>query len=402
MVLASRRQRQPTLRQGIVPDAVAMLDLLHDVGHKVATVPQLEQLAGTVTQMAQQSLGASASSLLLLDDNGQELLFEVARGESVEPLKQVRLQTGSGIAGWVARHGKPLIVNDVRHDSRFDHSADNITGFVTRSVVCVPLIVNRRTIGVLEVLNKADGTDFVKRDVDALVSVGSTVALAIENIRLQQVVLDSYRATIKALAATIDAKDPYTRGHSERVTRYAMLGASELSLSPDDESCLEYASVLHDIGKIGITDRILTKPGSLTVDEWGVMRTHAVIGADILKGIPFLEKARMLILHHHERYDGRGYPSRLKGDAIPLGARIIAVADAFDTMTTDRSYRAAQSVEYAFDELTRCSGAQFCPVAVNGFIRGYRARVLPAGSMVRGESGGPPISVRPNGLVVVQ
>ncbi|MFC1981231.1 HD-GYP domain-containing protein [Chloroflexota bacterium] len=201
--------------------------------------------------------------------------------------------------------------------------------------------------------------------------MASTAAISIENVRLNQTILDAYKSTIKALAAAIDAEDPYTRGHSQRVTEYSLLGANSLSFSKDDLENIEYAGILHDIGKIGIADTILTKPGALNPREMELVRRHPVIGANMLKEVAFLQKARRLVLRHHERYDGKGYPDGLKGEVIPIGARLLAVADAFDTMTTDRPYLTAVSIDYAISELRRFSGTQFCPTAVKAFISGF-------------------------------
>ena len=348
------------------------LNLLHNVGKKVASVSQLARLVERVTKMTQHALNASASSVLLLDDEEQELLFEVAEGQAGKQLKRVRLSAQSGIAGWVARHGKPLVVNDVAKDPRFNRNVDETTGFVTKSIICAPLVVHRKIIGVIEVLNKLNGGNFSGQDLEALVSVASTAAMSIENVRLHQAVLDAYKGTIKALAAAIDAKDNYTRGHSQRVTEYALLGANSFSFSKEEREVLEYAGILHDIGKIGIPDSLLTKPGALTTEEKDTLSMHPLIGANMLKEIHFLEKASKLILHHHERYDGKGYPDGLKGEAIPLGARLLAVADAFDAMTSERSYRSALSIDYAISELYRFSGKQFCPVAVDAVISGFQ------------------------------
>jgi response regulator RpfG family c-di-GMP phosphodiesterase len=353
------------------PDANAMLELLCEVGKKVGSVPRIEKLVENITQMTQQTLKAAASSILLFDDGREELLFEVAEGKAGKALKQISLSPQSGIAGWVARYGKPLIVNDVTTDQRFERSIDEITGFVTRSILCVPLAVHRRVIGVIEVLNKLDGSDFNAQDLETLTSVASTAAMAIENTKLNQTILEAYKGTIKALAAAIDAKDHYTRGHSQRVMEYALLGGTSLSFSQEESEVLEYASTLHDIGKIGIADSILSKPAPLTYQEWKMIIRHPQIGADILNDVTFLEEARKLILHHHEMYDGNGYPAGLKYDEIPMGARLLAVADAFDTMTTDRAYRASLGIDHAIEELYRCSGTQFCPVAVKAFVSGY-------------------------------
>ena len=347
------------------------MDLLTEIGRKVGSVSELSQLVEQITQMTQHTIKASASSVLLLDVEKQELFFYVAEGKAGKALKQVRLSTQSGIAGWVARHGKPLIVNDVTKDERFDKGADEATGFTTGSIMCVPLVIQRRTIGVIEVLNKLDGSDFNEQDLEILVSVGSTAAMAIENTKLHQSVVDGYKSTIRALAAAIDAKDPYTRGHSQRVTEYALWGGVSIPMSQGELGLLEYAGILHDIGKIGMPDSILRKPGRLTPQEWDMVRRHPVIGANIINDIPFLEQARKLVLHHHEKYDGTGYPDGLVGNDIPIGARLLAVGDSFDSMTSDRSYRAALSANRALNELHKCSGTQFCSVAVEAFVSGF-------------------------------
>ena len=371
-----QHESQPTIQE-----VDAMLGLLCEVGKKVGSVSKLSRLVKQVTRITQHTLNATASSVLLFDNEGQELHFEIAEGKSEVKLKQLKLSTKSSIAGWVARHKKPLIINDVMRDQRFDKSIDERTGFNTKSVICAPLMVHRKIIGVIEVLNKADGSDFNEQDLETLTSVASTAAMAIENTRLHQSVLDAYKSTIVALAAAIDAKDHYTRGHSQRVMEYTLMGATFLSLSKEELEILEYASILHDIGKIGITDNILRKPAGLTEEEWEIMRQHPRIGAEILEGIPFLGKAREIILRHHERYDGRGYPDGLKQEDIPIGARLLAIADAFDTMTTDRAYRARLGVDAAMRELYTCSGTQFCPVAVDAFYAGYHENYKEPGTV---------------------
>ncbi|MBN1177043.1 MAG: HD domain-containing protein [Dehalococcoidales bacterium] len=350
----------------------ARLDLIYEVSKKVGSVPRMAQMLEQVIKMTQKTLNASAASILLFRDNDQELYFEVASGPVGKALRQVKLNTQYGIAGQVARTGEPLIVNDVTRSENFHKMIDDYTGFSTRSLVCAPLAVHRKILGVVEVLNKLDGSQFEDQDLDAVISVANTAAMAIENTKLHQTVLDAYKGTIKTLAAAIDAKDPYTRGHSQRVMEYALIAGANLSLSSEEMETLEYASILHDVGKISVDSVILNKPGSLTEAEWEIIQEHPTIGANLLRGISFLEKAADLVLYHHERYDGEGYPTGLKGDALPLGARIIAVADAFDTMTTDRAYRGAMTVDEALKELNECSGKQFCPVAVKAFSSGLR------------------------------
>ena len=171
--------------------------------------------------------------------------------------------------------------------------------------------------------------------------------------------------------ALADAKETSGEGHSKRVAEYALIATSGLSLSKEEKQVIEYAAILHDIGKLGVPDGILNKTGKLNDEEWELLHKHPVTGWELLCDIPFLKEASELILYHHEQYDGTGYPQGLKGEEIPLGSRIISVANAFDNMTTEHSYRAALSRRDAFKELYRCTGSQFCPVAVKAFTSSF-------------------------------
>jgi len=181
-----------------------------------------------------------------------------------------------------------------------------------------------------------------------------------------------YLETIQALATTIEAKDPYTRGHSERVALYASIIAEEMNLPEDFLNILNFAALLHDIGKIGIPDEILNKPGKLSEDEFDKIKTHPVVGANIVENIDFLAQASSYIRFHHERQNGRGYPEGLNGEDIPLGAAILAVADAFDAMTSDRPYRKAWDMENTLCEIESNSGIQFRPDVVEALKKAVK------------------------------
>ncbi len=353
-------------------DNIMRLELLCGADKETENDTRLSDLLEQVIMMTQRTLNAEAASVLLFRDNDQELYFEAVTGPVGKALRQVRLSSQYGIAGQVVRTGKPLIVNDVTRSTNFHKVIDDTTGFYTKSLVCAPLSIGRKVLGVIEVLNKCEGRTFDEDDMETVVSVANTTAMAVENTRIRQTLMEAYKNTIVALAAAVDAKDPYTRGHSERVMGYASKAGIVLSFSADEIETLEYAGILHDIGKLTIDSSVLTKSEPLTSGEWEIMRTHPVTGADLLREIPFLENAAELVLSHHERYDGTGYPKGLKGDDIPLGARLIAVAEAFDTMTTDRAYRSALPIDIAVKELNICAGTQFCPMAVKALIEGLR------------------------------
>jgi HD-GYP domain-containing protein (c-di-GMP phosphodiesterase class II) len=184
-----------------------------------------------------------------------------------------------------------------------------------------------------------------------------------------------YYETIKSLAKTIDAKDQYTGGHCDRVTEYSLYIGQEMGLKQDELSSLTYGAMLHDIGKIGIAESIITKEGRLTDEEYEAIKSHPEKGFEILKDIHFLKDACLGVLHHHERYDGKGYPHGLKGEEIDKKARIIAIADAFDAMTSDRSYRKALSIEAAIDQLVKNKGIQFDPQMVDIFVKGVHSNL---------------------------
>ena len=347
------------------------IGLLCKVGKRVNTNVELKRLLHRILRMSQKALQVSASSLLLIDKTKNDLYFEVAEGEARKVLKPVRLSIDSGIVGWVARNAKPVVSNNVASDPRFNKEIDKITSFVTKSVLAVPMTSGDEVIGVIEVLNKKDGTRFNKQDLEVLMAVAAMSAVAISNSRLHQDVLEAYKGTANALAAAIDAKDPYTRGHSQRVMEYALLAATSLNLPAEELKAIEFGGLLHDVGKIGIDTKTLRKAGSLTNLEWLHMRQHPSIGAYIIGVSPYMQKVRELVLHHHERYDGKGYPEGLKGTEIPIGARLIAIADAFDTMTTNRSYRNSMSVDKSLGELNKLANTQFCPVAIKAFTSSF-------------------------------
>ena len=188
---------------------------------------------------------------------------------------------------------------------------------------------------------------------------------------------DHELATVYTLAATLRLRDAETQGHSDRVVRYSQLLGREFGLAPDEMKSLEWGSLLHDIGKIGIPDAVLRKPGSLTKAEWTTMREHPLLGLQILRGLDFLRGAGLVVVQHHERWDGKGYPFGLRGNEVDRNARIFAVADAYDAMTSNRVYHSSKTFEAASAELQRTAGQQFDPEVVEAFVK-----IPPEGWMV--------------------
>ena len=193
------------------------------------------------------------------------------------------------------------------------------------------------------------------------------VMLVSHAFRMSMDIRQSYLKTVRTLAKAIEAKDPYMKGHSERVAELTLGLAKEFSFSEKDLRKLEYVALLHDAGKIGVSDEILNKPGTLSYEEYETVKQHAVIGAEILQKIKFLSSRAPIVMHHHERYDGTGYPAGLQGEDIPLVSRFLALADAYDAMTTDRPFRVARTPKQAIEEIERLAGTQFDPNLIDKF-----------------------------------
>jgi putative nucleotidyltransferase with HDIG domain len=188
---------------------------------------------------------------------------------------------------------------------------------------------------------------------------------------------EMFLSTVKSLAAAIDAKDPYTRGHSERVTQYSLAIAEEMKLTPREKEKINIAALLHDVGKIGIDTQILRKPGKLSAEEYALIKQHPVMGANIMAPIKQLREIAPLMRHHHEFYDGTGFPDQIKADAIPLGARILCLADTFDAMTSDRPYQKSMDAGYVVERITAWSGTRFDPKVVNAFLNCVQSGRIP-------------------------
>jgi HD-GYP domain-containing protein (c-di-GMP phosphodiesterase class II) len=337
------------------------LEHLMELTEYVNSTLNLNTLFDKILEISTDTLGAAAGSIMMLDDDKQELSFAAATGESAEKLKQIKVPVGEGIAGWVARENKSVLIADAQNDPRFFRKADQKTEFKTRSVIAVPLKTKDKIIGVLEVLNKKNNEPFNDDDVSMLEALSNQAAVAVENARLYANVRELFLNTVRALAAAIETKDLYTRGHSERVTMFAELIARELGFSEEEIDNLKLAGMLHDIGKIGVDDYILKKPSKLTAAEYEEIKKHPEYAANIIGTIPQLRNIVPVIKHHHERYDGNGYPSGLKGEDIPYFARILAIADTFDAMSSSRPYRSALPVAVCIAEVQRCAGTQFDP-----------------------------------------
>jgi len=330
-----------------------------------------ENLLSLVLDKAMEVVSAEAGTLWIVEEDGY-IVPLVARGPKADGLKGLRLKPGEGLAGEVVAANEPKLVEDVHSDPHWAKRFDSSTGFVTRSLLCIPLRGRGKVIGCLQLLNKQHREHFNQVDLDITLALAGQAAIALENSRMyiwQRTLMNSL---LRVLASALDARDPYTAGHSERVSRYSVLTATEMSFSPADLEALERTALLHDVGKIGVQDNVLLKQGPLNNEEWILMKSHTELGAKILanvKPVHLAEKLYEGALCHQEKYDGTGYPRGLKGEEIPLVARIIATADTFDAITTDRPYHKGASYEDALTEIRRCAGTHFDPQVAEYFIK---------------------------------
>ena len=355
---------------------IKRLETLVDTSLAFSSILDIDDLLNLVLRKAEDVMEAEASSVFRIDEKRKELYFQTARGAKGKEAKEIRVPTGKGIVGWVYQHGKPLLVPDVSKDPRWFKGVDKKTKFVTRSIIAVPLISKGKIIGVAEVLNKRGNRHFNNDDLELFSALGNQIAVALENASLYKELDELFLSSIRAIVEAVDAKDPYTKGHSSRVVEYALLIGEALNMDKERLKELEISAILHDVGKIGIPDKILGKPGRLTNYERTYMARHPEFGASIIEPIGKLKKLIPNILHHHERFDGKGYPSGLRGKKTPFTARIIGVADCYDAITTDRPYRKKRSPQMAFEELRQNRGTQFDPRLVLIFIKEYERQKL--------------------------
>ncbi len=306
------------------------------------------------------SITRSDAGSLLLMDNGDNLVFRIIRGEQASQLQGTSLKAGNGLTGWAAAKGLPIRVDDVSKDDRFSPECDALTGHGTRSLMCVPLKAKGKVMGVLVLLNKKEGRPYRQRDEEIITCLADQAAISILKTKFFEDQKNFEIHLTEILLQAIDSQLANKQGHSKRVARYSNIIGKALNISDEAQRRLYFASLLHDVG-------FLKMHRSDVYSKEELMR-HSVIGYEMIKPINFYADIAPYILHHHERYDGYGYPSQLKGEEIPLLARIISIAEAFDAMTSATSYKIPISFEDALEELKKNAGTQFAPDLVKIFV----------------------------------
>lgn len=297
-------------------------------------------------------------------------------------IKAIELSLKLGIAGLTAVTGVPQIITNAYRDSRFDSSVDSQTGYHTRNLLCVPLKnYQGEILGVLEVINKTAGT-FNQSDLELLEKIASYLAVFVDHSLILDQHARQFDSMLEVLAASIDAKDPLTAGHSQRVCDYAVQIAAELGFDHHEQDVVRIAALLHDYGKVGVEDRILKKEGRLDEDEYRQIQLHVNYTQTILGKMAFMRKYKnvpLIAAAHHERLDGTGYSAGLAGFQIPYAARIIAVADVYEALTARRHYREALSGETALNMIEAEAGSKFDPHVVEALKRCLQSGRIAAG-----------------------
>lgn len=372
LALADRESRSGSARDfaaalvGIEREKKEMGDLLR-ISASLNISSDSKEILKRLTDLAAESMHCEAASIMIINHREKVLEFVVATGEKGQRLETITVPLGEGIAGWVAVHGQPQIVNDTRKDPRFTGKVDQESGFVTRQILAVPMMLDGEIIGVLEVINTRDGRTLGDHDLRLLNEIGNRAGAVVSTVRKIEVQQNFYIQTTNILVRAIERKDVFSDGHAWKVAELCHKIASALSLSDTERNDLHFGALLHDIGKLDMPS-ILFNKRQLTERERELLRQHPVRGAKLLEPITLWKSVVHCVLFHHEAWDGSGYPFGRSGDSIPIGARIINLAEAFTVMRAANTYKRQLTLKEAVLELMRASGRQFDPDLVKAFV----------------------------------
>jgi putative nucleotidyltransferase with HDIG domain len=318
-----------------------------------------------------QELGGTCGYVMLTDEeNKGTLMTEAAYSVDGNFEFPDKLPIGTGLSGYAVKMGQPIAI----HNNEDEVLTDEGTGITVRSALSVPLVSRtyqgvgqasvEQVLGALTIFSDTTRGAFEQEDMELLRSLGSLMAVAVANARMEERQRSTFLKTLESLAKSLEARDTYTRGHSQRVCEVSLMIGERLGFGAEALEELRVGTILHDIGKIGVPDAILNKPGRLTDEEFATMKSHPVVGYEICRPLMLSEGVLMIIRNHHEKLDGSGYPDGLKGGELPLSLRIVCVADAFDAMSSSRPYRSVMDINHVLAELSKGAGVQFDPVVV--------------------------------------
>ena len=337
--------------------------LVYSLSSKLGGEIEVDGICRQILDEAEKILTVHNIAVMLLDYDANELSTRLCKGRDGKAAERFRADASCGLLGEIFKKGDAITICDVGTAGRRSFP------YPVRSILCVPLVTDGRGIGMLIASDKRSGEEFWSHDIKLMSVLALEVASSIKKAQLYEEMSEMFIHTVEALASAIDAKDPYTYGHSNRVARFSTAICEEMGMSKKEVREVELAAILHDIGKIGTPERILQKPGRLTAEEMARIQEHPAKGAHILANIMELRDIITWIRHHHEWYDGHGYPDRIAAEEIPVQARILSIADTFDAMTSDRPYRKGMQAEEAIRIMEESTGSQFDP----GILRVFRS-----------------------------
>jgi len=327
----------------------------------------LDVLLNKIIKYAAIIVKAEAASILLLDKEKNELYFKASLGEKSKEIKKYKVKVGEGIAGWVAEKGKSLIIDDVTKDMRWNKSIDSSTKFKTKSLICVPLILEKEIMGVMEAINKKDKECFAKNDEKILNSFANQVVIALWNANIIKDLNNYFVNITEILIQAMENESLGPKGHFMRLARLSTQIGSKLGITGKDYNNLYYASLLHDIGKIKVSRKI--DISFKEKDNYHLVQNeislHPMVGANMLKQINLFKDIIPIVKHHHENYDGTGYPDRLSGEKIPLASRIIAVVEDYTKITYNNNIESHSENEKALNEFFSLAGTKYDPKVIN-------------------------------------
>jgi putative nucleotidyltransferase with HDIG domain len=323
---------------------------------------QINRLCERTAEEICRALGVATACILLRDEYSGDLVTTACSGSAAIVSSHPRVKSGDGLLWQVMKTGKPLPLPGSAAATLFAGVQAAQAG------IAVPIRTADKMLGVLYVCGKRNSRDFTIRERDLLMSIANQAAVALDNATLHHGIENLFVGIAWSFAAALDAKSPWTAGHSKRVTEYAVAIAEELAEGPEFLDSVRTCGLLHDIGKIAVPEKLLDKTGLISRQEHRAIAEHAAKGAKILEHIDTFQPFLPGIRHHHERWDGRGFPDRLGREDIPLLARVLAVADTYDAMTSDRPYRRKRTRMDAIAEIERCADTQFDPRIVGAFI----------------------------------
>jgi HD-GYP domain-containing protein (c-di-GMP phosphodiesterase class II) len=357
--------------------AHAALQTLCRVSSAINAEHDLGKLLDTIIDSVLDATKAQRAAILVRDPLTGKI--EPAAAKKVGGKQETSLQVSRTVVEEVFRKGVSTLSTDASSDERFK-AGQSIIMQQIRSVMCVPLPSKDAIIGALYVDTTDVRRKFSDRDLELLAAIGAQAGISIERGRLIEDLEDTFIGAIRALVAAVEARDPYTRGHSERVTAYGLAITDVIGLPERDREIVELSGLLHDVGKIGVPEAVLNKPGKLNDEEFAVIKTHPGQGAEIVQNIRhhYIDEVTMAVRHHHERWDGNGYPDSLTSEKSCRTSRILAVADTYDAMTSDRPYRKGFPVEKATGILREVAGSQLDPEFVGAFLEAQSSGAIAA------------------------